>query len=210
MVSVPAMCMELQTSLRGTPWWRYDPGIICDSSILGKTSVVFSFWCEPQEFSQGRWYIWEDYRNQIFLSVSDPATSELSIKEIKRESPWGGKKDSNVGGYSLGISMYHEENHEDMQVRDMEAKWKRVMGTGVCLHITDFLGAVPHTYRYCSLWQCVNTACFGETYSPGPLRWSYLGSVHVWVWNSNVLSSLQNVEEHLDNFNRASEILCWS
>ena len=180
-------------SLRCLPRWRYDPGIICDSSIFGKMSVVFSQ-CEPQEFSQGRWYIWEDYRNQIFLSISDPATSELSIKEIERDSPWGGKKDSNVGGYSLGISMYHEENHEDVQLIDMEAKWKRVMGTAVYLHIKDFLGLMPHTYRYCCLWQCVNTACLGEIYSPGPLRWNYLGSVHVSVWNSNVLSSLQNVE----------------
>ena len=65
--------------------------------------------------------------------------------------------------------MYHAENHEDVELRDMEAKWKRVMGTGVCLHITDFLGLVPHPYSYCSLWQCVNTACFGDLYSPGTL-----------------------------------------
>ena len=56
-----------------------------------------------------------------------------------------------MGGYSLGISMYHAEDHEDVEVRDMEAKFKRVLGTGVCLHITDFLGLVPHTYSYCSL-----------------------------------------------------------
>ena len=66
--------------------------------------------------------------------------------------------------------MYLAENQEGEEVRDMEAKLKRVMGTGVCLHITDFLGLVPHTYRYCSLLQCVNTACFGEIYSPGPWR----------------------------------------
>ena len=49
--------------------------------------------------------------------------------------------------YSLGVSVCHAENHEDVEVRDMEAKWKRVMGTVVCLHITDFLGLVPHRYR---------------------------------------------------------------
>ena len=47
--------------------------------------------------------------------------------------------------------MYHEENHEDVQLIDMEAKWKRVMGTAVYLHIKDFLGLMPHTYRYCCL-----------------------------------------------------------
>ena len=52
--------------------------------------------------------------------------------------------------YSLGVSVCHAENHEDVEVRDMEAKWKRVMGTVVCLHITDFLGLVPHPYSYCS------------------------------------------------------------
>ena len=92
------------------------------------------------------------------------------------------------------MSMYHAVSHEDEKVRDMEAKWKRVMGTVVCLHITVFLGLVPHIYSYCFLSQCVNTACFGEIYSPGPFRWNYLGSVDVSVWNSNVLSSLQNVE----------------
>ena len=120
------------------------------------------------------------------------------------------EKYSNVGGYSLGISMYHPVSHEEEEVRDMEAKWKRVMGTVVCLHITVFLGLVPHLYSYGSLWHCVNTACFSELYSPGPLGWPYLCSVQVWVWNSNVLSSLQNGEEHLNKFNRASEILCLS
>ena len=43
--------------------------------------------------------------------------------------------------------MCHAENQEDVEVRDKEAKWKRVMGTVVCLHITDFLGLVPHRYR---------------------------------------------------------------
>ena len=48
--------------------------------------------------------------------------------------------DSNVGRYSLGVSMYHAENHEDVEARDMEAKWKRVMGTVVFLHNYRFLG----------------------------------------------------------------------
>lgn len=47
--------------------------------------------------------------------------------------------------------MYHAENHEDVEARVTEAKWKRVMGTGVCLYITDFLGLVPHPYSYHSL-----------------------------------------------------------
>ena len=47
--------------------------------------------------------------------------------------------------------MYPAENDEDMEVRGMEAIFKRVMGTGVCLHITDFLDLVPHTYSYYSL-----------------------------------------------------------
>ena len=121
------------------------------------------------------------------------------IKGTERDSPWAGIMDSNVGRYSLGVSMYHAENHEDVEAIDTEAKWKRLMGTVVCLHITDFLGLVPHPYSYSSLSQCVSTAYFCELYSPGPLRWHYLCSVQVWGWNSNVLSSFQNVQEHLDN-----------
>ena len=183
------MCLELQMSLRCLLWWHNDPGVICKSSILRKMSVVLFSPCEPQEFTKVRWYIWEDYRNLIFLSVSDPATSEVSIKGTERDRPWGGKSNSNVSGYSLGLLLYHAENHEDVE----EAKWKRVIGTVVCLHITDFLGLVHHPYSYCSLWQCVNTACFSELYSPGPLGWPYLCSLQVWVWNSNVLISLQNI-----------------
>ena len=59
--------------------------------------------------------------------------------------------DSNVGGYSLVVSMYHAEDHEDVDTTNREAKWKSVMQTGVCLHITDFLGFVLYPYRYCSL-----------------------------------------------------------
>ena len=187
------MCMELQRSLRCLTWWHKDSSVVCDSSILGKMWVFFSSWCEPQEFPQVRLYIWEGYRNAIFLSISDPATSEITIKWRERDSPWGGKKDSKVGGYSLGISMYHSEDHEDVEARNREAKWENVMVTGVCLHITDFLGFVPHPYHYCSLWQCVNTACFSELYFPGPLGWPYFCSVQVWVWNSNVLNSIRNI-----------------
>ena len=42
--------------------------------------------------------------------------------------------------------MYHAEDNEDVEVSYIKAKWKRMMGTVVCLHITDFLGLVPHQY----------------------------------------------------------------
>ena len=136
------MCLELQRSLRCLTWWHKDSSVVCDSSILGKMWVFFSSWCEPQEFPQVRLYIWEAYRNVIFLSISHPATSKVTIKGSERDSSWGGKQDSNVGGYSFGISMYHSEDHEDVEARNREAKWENVMVTGVCLHITDFLGLV--------------------------------------------------------------------
>ena len=53
--------------------------------------------------------------------------------------------------------------------------------------------AAAAAYRYCSLWQCVNTACLGELDSPGTLVWCYLCSLQFCVWSSNDLNSLQKV-----------------
>ena len=57
----------------------------------------------------------------------------------------------------------------------------------------DWSDLAAAAYRYCSLWQCVNTACLGELESPGTLVWWCLCSVQFWVWSSNDLNALQKV-----------------
>lgn len=85
---------------------------------------------------------------------------------------------------------------------------KRIMGTGLCLHIKNFLHVLPCPERYASFWQCVNSVYLGEYDFPGTLVWCYLCRVQFECGAPSVLSSIQKVMTILKNIlkSRVSEI----
>ena len=57
---------------------------------------------------------------------------------MKRTVPEDGQRIHKVGGYSHSVWIYLAWGHQDLPARNMEAIWKSVMGTGICLDIKCF------------------------------------------------------------------------
>ena len=75
---------------------------------------------------------------------------------MKGTVPEDGERVYKVCGYFWGIWIYLARSHQDVEAREMEATWKRVMGTRLCLHIKDFLYVLPYTYTLTMYEQCLS------------------------------------------------------
>ena len=111
-----------------------------------------------------------------------------------------------VSGYILNgaIRMCRQERWGLGKMRTR----KRIMGTGLYLHIKDFLHVLHYPERYDSFWQYVNSVYLGEYDFPGTLVWCYLCWVQFECGAPSVLSSIQKVMTILKNIlkSRVSEM----
>ena len=79
------------------PWVACLDVIMTLDSSVPLASLGRCQWSSPHNvnamsFRRVRAYVEGEYRNTTCFSFSDPPTSEVSIKRIERDSPWGWRK----------------------------------------------------------------------------------------------------------------------
>lgn len=127
--SVTLIWVELQVSITCQFWFHNNPELICCSDIFGMILLVFCSQCEHTECTEGKmipkWKKEEYKKYSISLSLSLSVFFffffYISSRHRNRDGGYQVKKKcrlKSVGGYSLGVWIYAECNHQDVMDRD--------------------------------------------------------------------------------------------
>ena len=128
-------------SLSWIPWCPNDPGVVCDSSILGNISVVLSWQCEEKQLYDI--YICEEKRQiQDAFRTLHPHISQTSIELHRVDIPQGGMLFGHLGVISRG-RIYAEHSHGHDGERGHSCFSERV-GAWVDPPLGALLGRVPY------------------------------------------------------------------